>query len=250
MQELRDPTPHELFNVAQWIVRLQNFLEANHNWGNIEWCLKRLCNFQDIEILDDIGIDAKIMLKDLSKTYYKEEQYLETSDVDKLKRWLFGEEGKFEPVLKRIVLFVPQTHIKTEKLVSGAQKFIPHEEWDALSELEHEGLDEAARCLLINNYTSAEFVALRSAESVLRRWYEKKTGNKLERQLWGEILEELTELYPKKSERPKELSLLDYLRGRRNEIAHPEAISNPEEATATFLNVIAVCKAASTELLR
>jgi len=68
--------------------------------------------------------------------------------------------------------------------------------------------------------------------------------------MWGEILDELNELYPKKSERPKELSLLDYLRGRRNEIAHPEAISNPEEATATFLNVIAVCKAVKNELLR
>ena len=67
--------------------------------------------------------------------------------------------------------------------------------------------------------------------------------------MWGEILDELNEIYPKKSGRPKELLLLDYLRERRNEIAHPDAISNPEAATATFLNVITVCKAVKSFLI-
>ncbi|GAI00235.1 unnamed protein product, partial [marine sediment metagenome] len=68
---------------------------------------------------------------------------------------------------------------------------------------------------------------------MLKKWYEKKTGKKLGRTTWGQVLEKLNDAFPKQEERPKELLLLDYLRERRNEIAHPEAVSNSVQASTT-----------------
>lgn len=249
MVQRLNPTPEELVIVGEWITRLQLALERGDNWGYIKWCLDALSKYRDRKVLEEVAITAEIQTKELCSRYYDSKQYVDTSDRDLLKRWLGVEEGKLSELLKGVVLSIPQTHIKIDKLLGGAEMFLKPEEWAALYPLEQDGLNEAASCLLSNCYTSAEFITLRTAESLLRRWYEKETGNKLERQMWGEILEELNELYPKKAERPKELSLLDYLRGRRNEIAHPEAMSSPEEATATFLNVIRVCQAITHELL-
>ena len=81
-----------------------------------------------------------------------------------------------------------------------------------------------------------------AAESLLKKWYEKKKDIKLGRTTWGQVLEKLNEEFPNERERPKELLLLDYLRERRNEIAHPEAVSDSIQASTTFLNVINLCK--------
>ena len=85
-------------------------------------------------------------------------------------------------------------------------------------------------------------MALRISESLLKKWYEKKIGKKLGRTTWGQVLEKLNEEYPNEKERPKELLLLDYLRERRNEIAHPGAVSNSVQASTTFFNVISLCQ--------
>lgn len=133
--------------------------------------------------------------------------------------------------------------------MDGIASFLDKEELSMLEPKERQGLDESASCLLHNSFTSAEFIALRTAESLLRRWYKNKTDKDLTRRRWGDILNELNDIYPKISERPKELSLLDYLRLRRNEIDHPEAVSTPDEASATFLNTISVCKAVKSVLI-
>jgi hypothetical protein len=149
--------------------------------------------------------------------------------------------GRLAEVSKNWIISCPKTHIDAGKLNKGSVAFLDAEEFIDLETLERDGLDEAATSLLFNNFISAEFMALRTAESLLKKWYEKKTGKKLGRTTWGQVLDKLNEEFPEK-ERPKELLLLDYLRERRNEIAHPEAVSDSLAASTTFLNVISLCK--------
>jgi len=245
----RTPDANEIYELGKWIAQLDSSAHYG-TWGMTRVCLETLTLYKFVKGLEFIGSEAEHFLKEMRKDYSSDDKPMENAGGHLLelaiRRWY----GRLDEISKRWILSLPQAHIDVSKLTAGSKSFLEDEEWNTLESLEQQGLDEAASCLLFNNFTSAEFIALRTAESLLRRWYEKKTGNKIKRERWGEILDELIELYPKKSERPKELSLLDYLKERRNEIAHPEGISNPEQATSTFLNVIAVCKAVKTELLR
>lgn len=248
MEKERSPNPFQLFTLGEWINQLAERLESNSYWEHIKRCLDWLSELKGVEGFEFIGVDAAAHRSKLSQNYYKDNDYLQPRDKVQLQAILSRWEGRLQEISKGWVLSRPQAHIEVKKLIDGIKAFLDEEELSILEPLEEQGLNEAASCLLGNNFTSAEFIALRTAESLLRRWYEKRTANKLERAKWGEVLEELNSQFPKEK-RPKELSLLDYLRGRRNEIAHPEAISTPEEATATFLNVIAVCKSVKDELL-
>lgn len=250
MEDKITQKPFDLYLLGQWIRFLAESMAGSPHWKNVKITLDKLTQFKEMGNLSFVGVESEQIKNLLSNTYWKDDAIIEFQDRIQLQSELSKWEGRIQEILKQWVLSFCQAHLNVSMLTSGAKSFLKDEEWNALQPLEQLGLNEAASCLLFNNFTSAEFTALRTAESLLRRWYEKKTGNKIKREMWGEILDELIELYPKKSERPKELSLLDYLRERRNEIAHPEAISNPEQATSTFLNVITVCKAVKTELLR
>jgi hypothetical protein len=225
------------------------FITVFSKSGPLLLCRTQLCSYKDKITLRFVGDDAESKLQGLRQRYYDDTKYIEQADISDLQnlvnRWL----GRVDVIAQKWVLCIPQAHLDASKLVNGVKEFLDEKEFNMLNPLEQQGLNEAASCLLLNIFTCSEFIALRSVESLLRRWHEKKTGTKLEHEGWGDILDKLNSAYPKKSERPKELSLLDYLRERRNEIAHPEAISNPEQATSTFLNVIAVCKAVKGELL-
>lgn len=243
----KTPSPFQLFTVGEWINQLAERLESNSYWEHISRCLDWLSGLKEVNGLEFIGVDAAVHKGKLSQKYYRDNDYLQPRDKVQLQAVLSRWEGRLQEISKRWVLSFPQAHVDVGKLASGGRSFLRDEEWNMLQPLEQDGLNEAASCLLFNNFTSAEFMALRTVESLLRRWYEKTTGNKLEKAKWGDVLEDLDKQFPKPN-RPKELSLLDYLRGRRNEIAHPEAVSNEEEATATFLNVIRVCKTITSEL--
>ncbi len=249
MDAKTNPTALDLMNLEYWFMVLKDVLVHDYRWGSIRVQLEKLCSYKDKVTLRFIGEDAESKLQGLRQRYWDDTKYIEQADISDLQslvnRWL----GRIDVIGQKWVLCVPQVYLDTDKLTTGIKAFLDEQEFSILSPLEQLGLNEAASCLLLNIFTCSEFIALRSAESILRRWYEKKTGNKLEQERWGDILDKLNDLYPKKSGRPKELALLDYLRGRRNEIAHPEAISNAEESTSTFLNVIAVCKAVKNDLL-
>lgn len=249
MEEKITQKPFDLYLMGHWIRYLAESMAGGPYWKNVKVTLEKLTQFKEIGNLSFVGVESEQIKNLLSNKYWKDDQVIEFQDRIQLQSELSKWEGRIQEILKHWTLSFCQAHLDVSKLTSGAKSFLKDEEWNVLQPLEQQGLNEAASCLLYNNFTSAEFIALRAVESVLRRWYEKKTSKKLEKQMWGEILDELNELYPKKSQRPKELSLLDYLRERRNEIAHPEAISNPEAATATFLNIIAVCKEVKSFLL-
>ena len=77
-------------------------------------------------------------------------------------------------------------------------------------------------------------MALRALETVLRRWYESKTGKPVEKIKQINIFEMINEEFPDIG-RTKEISALFHLKNRRNAIAHPEVISTVEDANPTFI---------------
>ena len=224
MQELQDELTK---GTAYW----------NSVRGHLE-TLSKVCGILNLEFLRE-AVDY--ILKEFREKYWKENSYLDYQDREGLKSSINTWEGRLQETIKHWILSYPETHINASKLTEGTKAFLSDDEFSGLEPLERQSLDEAASSLLFNNFISAEFVALRTAESLLKRWYEKKTNKKLGRTTWGEVLEKMNEEFPKEK-RSKELLLLDYLRERRNEIAHPEGTSGSEEASTTFFNVISLCK--------
>jgi len=235
--------PYDLILIGEWIATLKNALgQSVTSWDSVKGCLMWLSTvLKDVENLAFIGEEAETLLNVFKTKYWKDNTFLEPDDRPEFQHPLSRWEGRLQEISKNWILSYPDTHIDVSKLREGAKAFLSSDEFNTLESLERQGLNEATSSLLFNNFTSAEFLALRTAESLLKKWYEKKTGRKLGRTTWGEVLEKLNQEFPKE-ERPKELLLLDYLRERRNEVAHPEAVSNSVAASTTFLNVISLCK--------
>lgn len=147
-------------------------------------------------------------------------------------RWKTFVEQKLEDLL----LVTPATVLRSKALMNGASGLFSDESLSALSDRERSDFDEACRCLLTASSTASEFMTLRAAESLLRRWYEEKTKKTIEKQPWGHVLNLLSDTYPGK-DRPTELTSLEYLKVRRDQVAHPDRISRQDDAEATLLTV-------------
>lgn len=94
---------------------------------------------------------------------------------DALTRW----KAVITEVTKTLYLITPNTTLQPEKLLTGIMGITTVENTAILSDMEQHDLNEACKCILMDCPTAAEFIALRAAESLLRRWYERKTGKKI-----------------------------------------------------------------------
>ena len=99
---------------------------------------------------------------------------------------------------------------------------------------------EACVNTLVGNHTSAEFMALRATEGLLRKWYEHETDEDHQYEDWYGAIEQMTSEHDGSS--PKNLKLLDYLRDRRNEVAHPDRHSDKQDAEVTLQNAFEVAE--------
>jgi len=236
-------TPHWLFVIGRSIGELKNELaQSIVRYEPVTTPLLVLSLLKDTKSVESIAKEADKWFSDFVKKYSSQENAcLDSEDHETLKLSIARWEERFREIYKNWILSYPDTHIDIGKLREGAKAFLNDDEFSMLEPLDEQSLKEAASSLLFANFTSAEFMALRTAESLLKRWYEKTTSRKLGRTTWGEVLEKLSQEFPKE-ERPKELLLLDYLRERRNEIAHPGALSNSVQASTTFFNVISLCQ--------
>jgi len=134
-------------------------------------------------------------------------------------------------------LVTPATTLQPQKLMGGVGQCLPLHVYTFLEPIEVSDLGETCLCLLVGSPTAAEQISLRAAENLLRRWYKHETGNKIGRVAWGRVLDRLTKEFPETS-RPKEIMLLGYLKQRRDEVAHPERVSELADAETTFMNVL------------
>lgn len=232
-----------ILRLGLWLGRLEAAVNApNSNWGTIRSCLQPLCRYKQIDGLEFIGSDAQGQLSQFNKKFKDRSKAIDGDDcmwIDTLiQQWI----GRLDKISKRWIVNSPETQLDISKLTLGGEAFFEDGEWKVLSKLEQRGLNEAAKSLLVDNFTASEFMALRTIESVLRRWYKKKTGSSLGNVKWGNVLDKLDRIFPEKN-RPTEISALLHLKRRRNAIAHPDVISRESDASVTFIYVINVCKA-------
>jgi len=206
MTTKENPSAYDIYELGLWLARAQE-ATFGASWGVTRSCLKALRTYKNIRGLEFIGIEAESKRKELSKTYKDDSTPLTEVDREVLRLDVITWCGRLDEVSKQWVLCLPQTHMDIGKLSGGAKSFLEEEEWNMLQSLEQQGLNEATLCLLSNTFTSAEFIALRTVESILRRWYEKKTGKTIKNVKWGQVLDKLDEEFPEPG-RPGEISSL------------------------------------------
>jgi hypothetical protein len=238
----------DLYRLGFWLGRLDTSLLPSLTWSMTRACLEALSDYKSKEGLQLIGETASYYYRKYDNSYKKTEENIKKEHCYILRPVVGKWRGHIEMVLKEWILCRPQVHIDIGKLIKGARSFLSDGEWNILIPLEQEGLNEATQCLLFSNFTSAEFMALRTVESLLRRWYEKHTNKSIGDITFGQVLNKLDKEFPEPN-RPKEISPLYNLKERRNAIAHPEVISNEEEATMTFMLVIRQCKLLKNKLV-
>ena len=108
--------------------------------------------------------------------------------------------------------------------------------WSELPNQTQSDLAEACQTLAFQCSTSTVFLSLRAVEERLGAWYETETDRDIEDRTFGQVLTELDDHYSD-TERPPILSHLDFLKERRNQIAHPERSPNEQEAESTLIMV-------------
>lgn len=222
-----------VYGIGYNLERLEWAIAAWENAATIAPFFGVLRFYEQIRSFEDIGREAKAYHDKLSN--YKETK---VSEVDK--NSLRNARSRWDTLarerLQGLYLVTPKSRIDPKHLMQGCAGFLDSGYFALLSRIEVSDLNEACRCILVGSATAAEHIALRAAESLLRRWFEYKTGNKLSWGTWGTVLDKLVQAYPERK-RPKEISLLGYLKQRRDEVAHPQRVSKLSDAEATLMNV-------------
>lgn len=108
--------------------------------------------------------------------------------------------------------------------------------WDELPDQVQEDLSQSARSLAFYSPTGSVFLALRAVEDRLREWYEKETDRAIGDRTFGQVIGELDDQFDE-SDKPLILTHLNYLKDRRNKVAHPEQSPTVREAESTLINV-------------
>lgn len=108
--------------------------------------------------------------------------------------------------------------------------------WESIPPQTKDDLSEACRTAAMGSSTASVFLSLRSVEERLREWYSVETGRDIEDRTFGQVLGELDDSYDE-SDRPSLLSHLDYLKDRRNQVAHAEESPGTQEAESTLIMV-------------
>ncbi|MFC2048495.1 hypothetical protein ACFLSK_03595 [Chloroflexota bacterium] len=190
--------------------------------------------YERVQSFEDIGAEAKTY-HDMLSSDRKPEVSEETKNT------LRGVKTRWDILIRErlqgLYLATPMSNLDAKKLIGGIEEFLSAQLFSFLEDIEVADLTEACSCILIGSATAAEHIALRAAESILRRWHECKSGKVLRYKAWGTVLDKLVQEYPNEANRPKEITLLGYLKHRRDEVAHPERISSLAEAEATLITI-------------
>jgi len=218
-----------------------------YNLERLEWAIatiddaaqlapffERLRWYEQVRSFEEIGQEAKYHHNFLSSYG---QQLVSENDKNTLRdirsRW----DALVRERLQGLYLITPLCKTDPKRLMKGIAGFLSQEHISFLKGIETIDLDEACSCILIGSATAAEHIALRAAESLLRRWYEYKTGKAMKYKTWGTVLDRLVKEYPEENKRPKEIRFLGYLKQRRDEVAHPDRVSSFLEAETTLMNV-------------
>ncbi len=112
------------------------------------------------------------------------------------------------------------TLINPVKLQNGASSFFTKTIWNKMNNLAKKDLEDGCLCILVEAWTPAAMIIMRSIESGLRIYYEKITTNDPATKNWGELIQELKE---NPAIDKNLLAYFNYLREFRNRLQHPDA---------------------------
>jgi len=225
-----------------WLKSLEEKLTRATNVGSI-FCtspnvvdeISELSKLKEVELFEQMGESIESWKDYISHLDIGAAKQLRDETI----RW----REQFESVLKQgrlAVVYLKTDFLDVEKLTVGLEKLLKKEEKDWLTNLEASCLEDARKCILIKTPTPAEFMCVRCAESILRRWYKWKTNKAIGNKGWGKLLDKLADEYGK--EYPSQLQLLKYLKGTRDRLAHPDKTSSQSDAEHTFSMVIKFTK--------
>ncbi|HEX7363831.1 MAG TPA: hypothetical protein VF366_01540 [Dehalococcoidia bacterium] len=222
-----------IYTIGYELSRLEWAIATINNCEEIGSFLSPFRVYELVSNFEDIGKEARGLHDQISKLG---KQAVPDSTKDKLRAVVTKWDTLMRERLHDLYLVTPQCTINAKRMMEGIDEILGEEDSLLLEEIEESDLDEACKCILIGSPTAGEHIALRAAESLLRRWYINKTGETLKYGTWGAVLNKLVKLFPEKK-RPKEIALLGYLKERRDEVAHPERVSELSEAETTLMNV-------------
>ncbi|MBI2867787.1 MAG: hypothetical protein HYX97_05585 [Chloroflexi bacterium] len=233
-------TAQRLFDYGMYWYRLQVYLNnPTLTWEQVLGAFKPLPLLKEVntEKWEPIARELETLSNILSKAQRDGLDY-DSLAIDMVKETLARCEGKAGEVFHDLVVLESKSKWRTDKLLGGASTLLADGDQALADDIERASFKDACTCLLSGAWTASEFSALRVAESVLRRWHANKTGKELS-QTWGRVLGALEKAYPDETKRPKELAFLKYLKGRRDEINHPQRVSGLGDAEFTLE---AVCR--------
>jgi len=183
-----------ILELKEWLNRYQNYLSGTQN----------------IYFLDFDDENRKDIVEKLKKFY----QIL----IDRHPVWCDRIQRELSEI--KVKRLYTNTLINPNKTQKGASSFFSQEIWNKMNDLEKNDLEDGCACILVEAWTPAAMILMRSIESGLRSYYSKITKKDPSGANWGSLLKEL------KGNSMSNKSLLghfDYLRTHRNRLQHPEA---------------------------
>jgi len=168
----------------------------------------------------------KVYIDHLDKKYFETSQPIEYNDALEL-----SEYSKYW-----IDIIINEFNMRGTTLIKeeAIEQIREYFEKSNIDELTKQDLNDALDCILHLLPTPAAMISLRVAESIVRRYYKKITGNDPINKNWGEILKELEESKKVKS---SILGYLKYLKEKRNEAQHPDKRFTQEESEELLIKI-------------
>jgi len=214
--------------------------------------LDEISALKQLYLFEDIGRDIEETRNSLLEEYDRTTVFglaktqLKDDDQDKLngavQRWW----ARFtDRISDDVFVVTSHSEIPSGKLLAGPRAFIGVEVSDRFDD-EMRDFQEACANTLVGNHTSAEFMSLRGTEGILRKWYDHETDEEHEYESWYGAIDQMTS--EQTGSAGKKLKLLDYLRDRRNEVAHPDRHSDRKDAENTLRNSFAVVEQLITDI--
>lgn len=196
---------------------------------------------EDIERkLEVLKFDDKILSgiesqKEKIEEEYNEDEVLSDQDGEILRTRISQARTRIQSNLssKNLVYTEQKGLFNTEKALNNPESLFKEEIWDWMSNTAQTDIKEACKCLAIDCPTASMSMSLRAVEDCIRRWYKEETGNEIENTGWSTILDQLKSQFPEGSPEYLMTAMLDYQRGKRNSVSHPEL--TPDWRQANFI---------------
>jgi hypothetical protein len=208
--------------------------------------MKNELKYMQININDDVFNFINELIKILKP--YKEKEKLKNEDFEMYDYYTTIIKGRLSNLFAEKVNFdiIKETMLNEGSLIklmkNEENSFFETKTWASLSDLSKSDFSDAAKCLLIGAPTPAAMITLRGVEGILRKYYEKKTGNKIDKINMGGILNELNNMYKNDSKSInknliKNLEIIKDL--YRNPTQHPDKTYTQTESERMFVISIA-----------